>query len=226
MRQNRSTSLSCTRFQRPLQTLRCRCNVVTWDGRAWQVANIGGNHRRAARRRRERCWNFRMQPWSHLSSRAASHCRPKPPISAHAERFPMNSFARVRTILESPTTGPTPSANISPETIRSEAAVPARTLRRWVARYRAAETQFGAGYVGLLPRTAASWEFQRAACQNFPLRLMNEVIESDYETVKQKSRIASWATLERDLQTGTCSDAQLHYLLSGGAQQESNLSRL
>ena len=58
------------------------------------------------------------------------------------------------------------SANASPETIRPEQAVPARTLRRWIARYRAAETQFGAGYIGLLPRTA-NVGIQRAAYQNY-----------------------------------------------------------
>jgi putative transposase len=32
--------------------------------------------------------------------------------------------------------------------------VPARTLRRWVARFKEAETVYGTGYIGLLPRTA------------------------------------------------------------------------
>ena len=58
--------------------------------------------------------------------------------------------------------------------------------------------------------------------QEIPLRLMNEVIESDYETVKQKSRIASWARLKEICQQESVPDPQLRYLLPCGAQQESN----
>ena len=36
------------------------------------------------------------------------------------------------------------------------AAVPARTLRSWLARYRLATEKYGNGYVGLLPKTGGS----------------------------------------------------------------------
>jgi transposase InsO family protein len=73
--------------------------------------------------------------------------------------------------------------------------IPARTLRRWISRYRAAESQWGAGYIGLLPRTRDRGNSNRRLPEE-SLRLMNEIIEGEYESVKQKSRIACWAMLK------------------------------
>jgi putative transposase len=76
----------------------------------------------------------------------------------------------------------------------SESAVPARTLRRWVAAYRAAEINLGSGYLGLLPEprrgntTPKLPEESRA--------VMSEFIVSDYETLKQKTKYASWIALK------------------------------
>src|SRR5438034_52382 len=73
--------------------------------------------------------------------------------------------------------------------------ISARTLRRWISRYRAAESEWSAGYVGLLPRTSHRGNSTRRLPEE-SLRLMNEVIEREYETVRQKSRSACWAILK------------------------------
>jgi putative transposase len=73
--------------------------------------------------------------------------------------------------------------------------VPARTLRRWTSRYRSAELRCGAGYIGLLPKTSRRGNSTRRLPDE-SLRLMNEVIEGEYENVKQKNRIACWAMLK------------------------------
>jgi putative transposase len=70
-----------------------------------------------------------------------------------------------------------------------------RTLHRWISRYRAAESQCGAGYIGLLPHTRDRGNSTRRLPEE-SLRLMKEVIEGEYETVRQKSRIACWAILK------------------------------
>ena len=66
-----------------------------------------------------------------------------------------------------------------------------KELAAW---YRAAESQFGAGYLGLPPRTK-----HRGNCipriSEEALDAMREVIETEYETVKQKTKIACWAIL-------------------------------
>lgn len=75
----------------------------------------------------------------------------------------------------------------------------ARSVRRWVASYRAAEGIHGCGYIGLLPHWAERGNRTRklpeATCG-----LMTEVIVSDYETLKQKNKVAAYAALAR---TGT-----------------------
>jgi putative transposase len=72
--------------------------------------------------------------------------------------------------------------------------VPGRTLRRWVALYRAAERELGSGYLGLLPcppRGNATPKLPRETRD-----LMNEFVITDYESLKQKTRYASWIALK------------------------------
>ena len=72
--------------------------------------------------------------------------------------------------------------------------VPGRTLRRWLALYRAAERELGSGYLGLLPcppRGNATPKLPEETRD-----LMNEFIITDYESLKQKTRYASWIALK------------------------------
>jgi putative transposase len=78
----------------------------------------------------------------------------------------------------------------------ADASVPSRTLRRWAAKYRAAEQKYGNGYVGLLPRTSHRGNSTQRLPESTRL-LMNEFIAGDYETVKQKSMYISWIGLKR-----------------------------
>jgi transposase InsO family protein len=73
--------------------------------------------------------------------------------------------------------------------------IAARTLRRWTSRYRSAESRWGTGYIGLLPQTSQRGNSTRRLPDE-SLRLMNEVIEGEYENLKQKNRIACWALLK------------------------------
>ncbi len=75
-------------------------------------------------------------------------------------------------------------------------ATPARTVRRWLARYRRAEQVDGCGYVGLLPRRARSGNRTRKLPEA-TLRLLDEFIAADYETLKQKRRFEVYAALTR-----------------------------
>jgi transposase InsO family protein len=82
------------------------------------------------------------------------------------------------------------------QALRGEASAvaPPRTLRRWIAGYRAAEEQYGNGYIGLLPRpnhgNPAGKLSEKAAS------LMTEFIDKDYETVKQKTMYMTWSALK------------------------------
>jgi putative transposase len=76
----------------------------------------------------------------------------------------------------------------------AETDVPARTFYRWLAQYRAAETGYGSGYLGLLPESGKRENHTPRLCEA-SRRLMEESLVQDYETLKQKTRYASWVGL-------------------------------
>jgi putative transposase len=74
------------------------------------------------------------------------------------------------------------------------APVPARTLRRWAAAYRSAESELGNGYLGLLPEPRRGNSTPKLPDET--REIMNEFISSDYETLKQKTKYACWIALK------------------------------
>jgi putative transposase len=70
-----------------------------------------------------------------------------------------------------------------------------RTIRRWVAKYKRAK-EYGSGYLGLLPKTSQRGN-RSSKLSEESRTLMNKVIEENYETLKQKTKFAVWATLLR-----------------------------
>lgn len=87
------------------------------------------------------------------------------------------------------------SSHLSGEREVSDVRVPGRTLRRWKSQYCTGQAQYGSGYLGLLPRI-----HQRGNhLEKLPERtrfIMKEFIDRDYETLKQKSKYASWIALK------------------------------
>ena len=73
---------------------------------------------------------------------------------------------------------------------------PARTLRRWVARWREAERIHHCGYIGLLPGLGCSGNRRRKLPQE-TLLLLEQFIAIDYETLKQKPKFEVYAALLR-----------------------------
>jgi putative transposase len=78
--------------------------------------------------------------------------------------------------------------------------VPARTLRRWLSRYRTADCHWGAGYLGLLPRRRPGNPTPRLPGDS--VQLMNEIIETQYEQSKQKNCYVCWIALRRACEQG------------------------
>jgi transposase InsO family protein len=73
-------------------------------------------------------------------------------------------------------------------------AVPERTWRRWVQRYRQAEQSWGCGYIGLIPLRSRRGNREAkiaTECQE----LVAQFIEEQYETIKQKSKRAVYGQL-------------------------------
>jgi hypothetical protein len=72
--------------------------------------------------------------------------------------------------------------------------IPGRTLRRWAAEFQEAERQLSAGFLGLLSRTGKRGN-RRSKLPEATRMLMTELIERDYETLKQKTKHATWLAL-------------------------------
>lgn len=72
----------------------------------------------------------------------------------------------------------------------------ARTVRRWLAQWRAAEQMDHCGYVGLLPRHGQSGNRTRKLPEA-TLCLLDTFIATEYETLTQKPKFAVYTTLVR-----------------------------
>jgi putative transposase len=117
-----------------------------------------------------------------------------PPAQAHSEAFRLlasaseadlktanERFHQVKRHLEGESISPT---------------LPSRTLRLWLAQYRLAREQYGNGYVGLLPKTGSRGN-RTLRLPEESRNLLAEFVVNDYESLKQKTRVASWAALKR-----------------------------
>lgn len=80
---------------------------------------------------------------------------------------------------------------------RENETVPLRTIRNWKAKFQAAEQKYCWGYIGLIDNHAAkgnhlpkisplTWEF------------IDEIIESHYETLKQRGKLAVYGVLRQE----------------------------
>lgn len=80
-------------------------------------------------------------------------------------------------------------------TLPTHSEVSRRTLFRWLSQFRKTEAAYGNGFVGLLPHLNERGN-RAAKLPEASRRLMCEHIERDYETLKQKTRYASWIQLQ------------------------------
>ena len=74
--------------------------------------------------------------------------------------------------------------------------IPERTLRRWIAQYRSAESLYGNGYVGLLAKAREQGN-RTSRLSEESRNLLVQFVETDYEDLRQKTKVASWAALKR-----------------------------
>src|SRR5216683_4764675 len=79
---------------------------------------------------------------------------------------------------------------------RPSCSTPARTLRFWMAQYRSARERYGPGYLGLLPKISKRGN-RTSRLPEASQKLLAQFVESDYESLRQKSRLVSWAALKR-----------------------------
>lgn len=78
-----------------------------------------------------------------------------------------------------------------------EVSVPERTIRHWKAKYRNAQERYGWGYIGLLPRQSARGNRQ-PRLQPEVWTFIDQVIEQNYETLKQRGKLAVYGIFLRE----------------------------
>jgi putative transposase len=72
-----------------------------------------------------------------------------------------------------------------------------RTLRDWKAKFRAAQELYGWGYLGLLPHHTAKGNRQSRLSPEQE-KLLDQIIEQHYETLKQRGQLAVYGILLRE----------------------------
>ena len=92
-------------------------------------------------------------------------------------------------------------------------AVPGRTLRFWLARYRLAKEQCGNGYVGLLPKTGRRGN-RTLRLPEESRNLLTEFVVNDYESLKHKLKSSFVGGAETDLRREGRHRAELCHILS------------
>jgi transposase InsO family protein len=167
-------------------------NSLTWDGKAWTVANAGDTKISLIGEDRS---------FSEIDSGVFETLVKKGRIIGNGTSERHSEVARM---LASASEHDLKTANnrfdlvhrhLNDRLSARELQVPERTLRLWTAQYRRAKEEHGNGYVGLLPRTSCRGN-RTHRLPDDTQRLLSEFIERDYETLKQKSKFASWAVLK------------------------------
>jgi putative transposase len=172
--------------------LRCG-STVTWDGRIWNVVNIGetsvgllSEDQRLTELPVTAFESFVRQNRIAVAPTDLGHASAARERLSQASEIDLRvAIPRARLISQYLDAGRLPT--------KTEA--PMRTFYRWLARYRQAEASYGSGFLGLLPQHR-----RRGNCKprlpEASRRLMEEFIEQDYESLKQKTRYASWIGLK------------------------------
>lgn len=79
---------------------------------------------------------------------------------------------------------------------REKEVISPRTIRDWKAKYLAAQQQEGCGYLGLLSHRKAKGNRQRKLPET-TVKMMEEFIDQQYETLKQKSKWSVYCSLRK-----------------------------
>jgi putative transposase len=179
-------------------TIHCGSRI-TWDGRTWEVVNLGETT--VGLLSDQKLTELPMPAFETLIRENRAQVLP-------AARD-LDTYRSIRDCLSRAS-----EADLQAATHRSElisryldggvlpphAVVPVRTFFRWLAHYRNAEAVYGSGFLGLLPHSSERGN-HRAKLPETSRRLMQECIEADYETLKQKTKYASWIRLKLACET-------------------------
>lgn len=171
--------------------------MVVWDGKPWMVANVGETAITliAGKEGLVELPQATFEALIRQSKIIGGEKQTRSEISPEAHG--LLARASVAELQE---------ANHRAEIVRAvlaghpiDSATPQRRIRYWVSRYQQAEQQYGYGYLGLLRRDYQKGNRTPKLPAN-TLAKMDEFVETQYETVKQKSRREVYGELVLDCQ--------------------------
>lgn len=166
----------------------------SWDGKKWKVANLGDEH------------------LSLLNDDGSISDLPLPTLDLLIRQGRIRALDGAGTDPQSGVASPLSKASEpelatanyrfslihernNPHLADDKHTIPQRTLRHWARSYRDAKEIYGNGYVGLLPKIAQRGN-RTPRLPSASIEMLMRFIEEDYESLKQKSRRASWAMLK------------------------------
>lgn len=177
-----------------LSDLRCG-STATWDGRVWNIVNVGttsvvllSDERRLTELPRTTVESLIQQNRIEVVSSDVGHGSDP----AICERL---SWARGVDLGVANQRSQLVHDYLESGRLPADTGVTARTFYRWLARYRTAEASYGSGYVGLLPEASRRGN-RTPRLSEASRHLMEEFLDQDYETLKQKTKYASWVGLK------------------------------
>lgn len=172
--------------------LRCldlsKTNEIIWDDQVWTVLNVGETMVGLLGERQE----FKEFPFAVFEElvkrgRITGHITHTSTSSLHPEAMEILVKASRELLEEANSRAEIVQAHLRVELeLNHHTDVPPRTLREWVANYRAAEAKYGCGYIGLIPKPRPGNGSTRL--DTATTALLNKFIENDYETLKQKRK--------------------------------------
>jgi putative transposase len=171
--------------------------MVSWDGRTWMIANAGETTITLVAGEE----GFVELPQATFESLVRQSKivggveQARPGISPEAKD--LLARASVEELQEANRRAEIVRAALAGQTIDS--ALPKRRIHYWLSRYRQAEQRYGYGYLGLLRRHYQKGNRQRKLPAS-TLAMMDQFIEANYETLKQKNRREVYGELVLDCQ--------------------------
>jgi hypothetical protein len=165
--------------------------AIQWDGKGWMIVNVGETmislvgEGKAVTEIPIAIFEKLVQETRITSLKLTTASNTHPEVGKRLAQADAPAFATANRRYE------IVRAYLSDQSLPAGANIPERTLRRWVAEYRRAKEAYGNGYIALLPKKN-SGNTKDKLPQSTNL-LLSEFIEKDYETEKQKGKVAVYA---------------------------------
>jgi putative transposase len=168
--------------------------AIQWDGKGWMIVNVGETmislvgEGKAVTELPIITFEKLVQDHRITSLISTTASTTHPEVEKCLAQADTHAFATANRRYE------IVRAYLSSKSLPPGANVPERTLRRWLAAYRISKETYGNGYIALLPKKR-SGNTKDKLPQSTGL-LLSEFIEKDYETEKQKGKVAVYAAYQ------------------------------